>query len=472
MEEDIQITLRQHIEEAYQNAFDEDPQKGRGWQRKCDKFSDVDFILRIILRALLPVFSGEAFVQHCQQNLNDEISRSNFFLANTSPRRVRMLDSVMPLILRNLRRLLLKLKINHIGEIDYLERYDCVAFDGHCIKPACHTKLAEGLKNKVNSCFIMGMDYRTGLVMPLKVLSTGFKKRHEAPCLVEACEANEMRWGLRYNQISVYDRAVSSLDFLVKEHRKSHYLLTREKKTVTWDKTVSINWDRQDPINRNVISDSYCYKLIDDELCRFRIVEYSDPIKRKVYRYLSCLPDKMPPGVIAELYRRRWQIEKTYDNSKNSLFEQKAWGTSQETHKVQMYAIVSAMNFIRYFQEINLWDLEHQLDSSNDLDKIKKSTKKISHEEKDEIKSTTITSSLIPKRIHLSQIKREKRFQKEIDYVKNLGGSLSPLRYVGNLMRLTEFCVRTVQNAILSSRTVSWLRIQLKLQSRPRWAGD
>lgn len=29
MEEDIQITLRQHIEEAYQNAFDEDPQKGR-----------------------------------------------------------------------------------------------------------------------------------------------------------------------------------------------------------------------------------------------------------------------------------------------------------------------------------------------------------------------------------------------------------------------------------------------------------
>ena len=56
MEEDIQITLRQHIEEAYQNAFDEDPQKGRGWQRKCDKFSDVDFSLRIILRALLPVF--------------------------------------------------------------------------------------------------------------------------------------------------------------------------------------------------------------------------------------------------------------------------------------------------------------------------------------------------------------------------------------------------------------------------------
>ena len=54
-----------------------------------------------------------------------------------------------------------------------------------------------------------------------------------------------MRWGLRCNQISIYDRAVSSLDFLVKEHRKSHYLLTREKKTVTWDKTVSINWDRQ-----------------------------------------------------------------------------------------------------------------------------------------------------------------------------------------------------------------------------------
>ena len=30
MKEDIQITLRQHIEEAYQNAIDEDPQKGQG----------------------------------------------------------------------------------------------------------------------------------------------------------------------------------------------------------------------------------------------------------------------------------------------------------------------------------------------------------------------------------------------------------------------------------------------------------
>ncbi|MCH2209097.1 MAG: hypothetical protein MK132_24980, partial [Lentisphaerales bacterium] len=171
--------------------------------------------------------------------------------------------------------LLLEFKIKHIDEIDYLERYDCVAFDGHYI-------MAEGLKNKVSSCFIMGRDYRTGLVMPLKFFLQVSRSAYEVPCLVEACEANEMRWGLRYNQISVYDRAVSNLDFLVKEQRKSHYLLTREKKTVTWDKTVSINWDRQDPINRNVISDSYCYKLLDDELCRFRIVEYSDPVKRRV----------------------------------------------------------------------------------------------------------------------------------------------------------------------------------------------
>ncbi len=73
----------------------------------------------------------------------------------------------------------------------------------------------------------MGMDFRTGLVMPVQVVSTDTKKKHEVPSLVEACEDDQMRWELRYNQISIYDRAVSSLEFIFQEYQKSHFILQR-----------------------------------------------------------------------------------------------------------------------------------------------------------------------------------------------------------------------------------------------------
>ena len=452
---DIKTLLNQEIAQAYQDALQEDPKKGKGWKRDCEKLGDIDFIYTIIMRALLPVSSGLAFVQHCQQNFDDTLTRANFFLASSSPRRLRMLDKVMPIIFRNLRRIMCRLKIDHIKEIDTLAAYDCVAFDGHCIESASHTKLEDGVKNKVNSCFIMGMDFRTGLVMPVQVVSTGTKKKHEVPSLVEACEDDQMRWELRYNQISIYDRAVSSLEFIFQEYQKSHFILTREKKNVQWDKVEPLSWDREDAINRNVIQDSHCYKLIDGELRRFRVVEYFDPIKKKSYRYLTCLPSNVPPGVIAELYRRRWQIEKTYDNSKNSLFEQKAWGTSFEAHKVQMYAIVSTLNFIRYFQELNLWEKYNDEDDKNIQNQVDSS------EEKD-------ASEFKREKVHVSVEKREKAFQKEIDHAKSLGYSISPLRYIGSLMRLTEFCVRTVQNSILSSKSMSWLLSELKREFKYR----
>lgn len=36
----------------------------------------------------------------------------------------------------------------------------------------------------------------------------------------------------------------------------------------------------------------------------------------------------LPPGVIAELDRRRWELEKVFAELKNQLRERKAWGTS------------------------------------------------------------------------------------------------------------------------------------------------
>ena len=37
---------------------------------------------------------------------------------------------------------------------------------------------------------------------------------------------------------------------------------------------------------------------------------------------------EVPAGIIAELYRRRGDVEKVFDERKHKLGEQQAWGTS------------------------------------------------------------------------------------------------------------------------------------------------
>jgi len=52
------------------------------------------------------------------------------------------------------------------------------------------------------------------------------------------------------------------------------------------------------------------------------------------YEFLTNEMD-LPPGVLAELYRRRWEIEKVYDELKNKLGQKKAWGSSLVAKETQ-----------------------------------------------------------------------------------------------------------------------------------------
>jgi len=61
----------------------------------------------------------------------------------------------------------------------------------------------------------------------------------------------------------------------------------------------------------------------------------------------------LPPGVIAELYRRRWEAEKVFDEIKNKLGEKKAWATSLVAKEAQALLIALTHNLlVRYEQEL------------------------------------------------------------------------------------------------------------------------
>ena len=87
---------------------------------------------------------------------------------------------------------------------------------------------------------------------------------------------------------------------------------------------------------------------------------YQDAQNGKVYEFLTNEPD-LPPGVIAELYRRRWEAEKVFDEVKNKLGQQKAWGTSLVSKETQAQMIAITHNLLLTCEQ----DLERRHDVDN-----------------------------------------------------------------------------------------------------------
>ena len=58
----------------------------------------------------------------------------------------------------------------------------------------------------------------------------------------------------------------------------------------------------------------------------------------------------LPAGVIAELYRRRWDVEKVFDEIKNKLGEKKAWGTSLVAKATQGQLVALTHNLLLIYE--------------------------------------------------------------------------------------------------------------------------
>jgi len=59
-----------------------------------------------------------------------------------------------------------------------------------------------------------------------------------------------------------------------------------------------------------------------------RRVTYQDTETLAIYVYLTNLPVSLPPGIVALLYKSRWNVEKVFEEFKNKLGETKSWGSS------------------------------------------------------------------------------------------------------------------------------------------------
>ena len=151
-------------------------------------------------------------------------------------------------------------------------------------------------------------------------------------------------------------------------------------------------FDRADPLNDGVLGDY----LWAGNSCgvAMRLVHYRDPITEKEFHFVTSLTDSdIAPGVIAHLYRMRWDIEKVFDEVKNKLHETKAWASTETAKSIQANLICIAHNLIRLFER--QMEIDHGLaNQAEKRRKIKRVEQERAKQEKKGVKLSELFQSL------------------------------------------------------------------------------
>ena len=125
--------------------------------------------------------------------------------------------------------------------------------------------------------------------------------------------------------ILVWDRAIIDYRFLQKvKDQGGLYSITRPKSNSNLTRS-GFNDIASIAVNESVLSD----KLVAPAgtgRC-IRRITWRDPDSGEAWQYLTN-EMKLPPGLIVFLNRRRWDLEKFYDQFKNKLNEKKSWASS------------------------------------------------------------------------------------------------------------------------------------------------
>ncbi len=114
----------------------------------------------------------------------------------------------------------------------------------------------------------------------------------------------------------VYDKAGIDLKFWNRCRQEcALYFLSRLKENMVMEWVEDGPLDRKDPRNHGVLHD---WKVRSRDGQLLRVVTYQEPVSGEVFEFLTNQLD-LPAGVIVELYRRRWEVEKVFDQLKNKL---------------------------------------------------------------------------------------------------------------------------------------------------------
>jgi hypothetical protein len=246
-----------------------------------------------------------------------------------------------------------------------LEDFDLYAGDGHFIAAASHDKAAPRKsptqdKTPGRTAAFTATKYATGHLYTLCLRSHSVthltvsdqverKKEHDMRALKrQNIDSLRQAAGKGRKVLYIWDRAGIDFRQWFKWKESSIYFLSHEKENMKLEIVGIHPFDRADPINQGVVSDEIVATSVGVTVRR---VIYQDPETGITYTYLTNLPPSIPPGIVALLYKCRWDVEKVFDEFKNKLGETKSWASTPDAKTCQARLLCLTHNLMTLMEE-------------------------------------------------------------------------------------------------------------------------
>lgn len=308
------------------------------YHRNCSGYSDEDHLRVGIERVIQNESSGRRWLLKCRLARGIMVSVRNFFLSLESRRRRKMVSDVAVQVKREADDLFCGSHHDELAKHRELDGFAVYATDGHAHAAASHEKEIEGKIRPVTNIYSLNLRSHSLSHIALTIPASGKKKEHEI-CTLKRIggEALRMREAIGTKVIHAYDPAV--VDYK-QWHRwkqgRGIYVVTMEKSNCALGHIEALSFDTTDARNTGILRDEI---VGNTKGVRLRRIRYQDPETGKIYSYLTN-EFTLPPGLLAFIYKLRWDVEKTFDQVKNLFGEKKAWATSDES-KIQQAAFIT-----------------------------------------------------------------------------------------------------------------------------------
>ena len=312
--------------------------------RTCNEYTDQEHLNSGIERVLQSVASGRDWVQRLRLKLKLNLSVSNFFSSLRSPRRQKLVEEISADVRTQTDQNICHGQSDPLSVHPELNGFAVYASDGHSHKASAHESPIKDKKRAVTHIYTCNLRSHSLAHTALTNVALTKKKEHEITTLKQiGGKALRMGEAKGIKVIQVYDPAVIDYNEWFK-WKKGHgvYILTLEKSNSALQALGQPDWDTTDERNLGVLNDE---RVGPSNGTVLRRVTYKDPLTGKIYRFITN-ELTLPPGLIAFLYKLRWDIEKIFDQVKNKLLEQKAWAKSAPAKIQQAHFITLAHNLM------------------------------------------------------------------------------------------------------------------------------
>ena len=302
-------------------------------------FSDAEFLTLGVRRINTLHPSGRSFLQSARQCDLTDVSVKAYFGAARSPRRLAMIHELNTGLSQQL-----TAPSDRFAVFPELAGRDVLALDGHDVRHGSHEPaalLASGqskVPDTLSGVFLR--ELRTG---GARVLAQTAGHQHEWAA-VKARPWSDFHW--RPNArgtLLVIDPVAVDFAFLRGAKFKGGFtVITRTKQNLVVRRSRALAWDRQYRVNHGVLADE---RVGFTEPGEYRRVRDQDPERGEIYEFLTT-EFHLPPGLIAQIYRLRWDIEKFFDVCEHLLGETRAWGAGPVVAQVQNEFLVLVHNLL------------------------------------------------------------------------------------------------------------------------------